>query len=162
MKSVYTLFGVSLVTLFLFPGCGGGPGDMPDIGNVSGTVKVDGQPKSKLQVVFQPKDGRPSSGTTDDAGQYTLRYSQEEDGAKVGKGVFSINTPPPASDDCCGGGCGEGFVDPIPPRYNINAADNPDMQKEVKPGDNTFDFDIDTSIREEAPDCGGGASCCCG
>jgi hypothetical protein len=162
MKSLYTIFGVIPLALFVLPGCGGGPGDTPEIGNVHGTVKVDGKPKEGLQVVFQPESGRPSTGKTDDSGQYSLRYSEDEDGAKVGKGVMSINTPAPAGDDCCGGG-GETFVDPIPPRYNINAASNPEMQKDVKSGDNEFDFDIDTSIREEAPSCGGGSSsCCCG
>lgn len=160
MKSFPTLCGVSLLTLFVFPGCGG-PGDVPEIGSVHGTVKVNGEAKEGLQVVFQPEEGRPSTGKTDSSGHYTLRYSEDEDGAKVGNGLMSISTPPPESDDCCGGG--EGFVDPIPPKYNASAADNPDMHKEVKSGDNTFDFDIDTSIRGTAPSCEGGTSSCnCG
>lgn len=158
----YSLTFFSLCLLVVMPGCSGGPSDTPDIGNVSGHIKVDKQPKAGLQVRFQPDDGRLSSGTTDDSGYYELKYSMTEDGAKVGKGLMTISSPPPEGG-CCGE-LPEGYEDPIPPQFNSNAANNPDMHKEVKPGDNTFDFDIDTSIRGEAPpsDCGGGSSCCCG
>jgi hypothetical protein len=148
---------VSVICLLtMIPGCGGGPDDAPELGDVSGTVKVG----------FQPEEGRPSTGTTDDSGYYELTYSMSENGAKIGKGVMTITSPRPEAAGCCGGGCGDTeFVDPIPPQYNLNATNNPEMNKEVKAGDNTFDFDIDTSIREEVPqsDCGGRSyNCCCG
>lgn len=163
MKYFLSVFSIFLLTSI--PGCSGSPDDLPEIGSVSGTITVDKQPKEGLQVQFQPtgeEGGRPSVGTTDDSGYYSLRYSKDEDGAKVGPGYITITSSPPD----CGGCCGEeeGFVDPIPPQYNAGAANNPDMQKEVKPGSNTFDFDIDTSIREDAPQQGGGgdqSGCCC-
>lgn len=162
MKHSFTIFALCLLTSI--PGCGGGPDDTPDLGSVSGTIKVDGQPKADLQVQFQPDEGRPSTGKTDDSGGYTLQYSMDEDGAKVGKGLMTIKSTPPESSDCsCCGEGGQSFVDPIPPQWNTNAANNPKLQIEVKPGSNTFDFDIDTSIREPGPaqDCGDGSGCCC-
>jgi hypothetical protein len=151
-------------------GCGGGSGDTPDIGKVSGTIKVDGQTKENLQVSFQPEEGRPSSGTTDSSGHYTLMYSADEDGAKVGKGVMRISSAESDGAGCCGDecddGCGDGSADPIPPKYNSDAANNPEMNVEVKSGSNTFDFDVDTSGGgNPAPQCGddcsgSGSSCC--
>lgn len=132
-----------LTVTWVASGCGGGS-DKPELGQVSGKVTMDGKPLPKVVVTFNPEDGRPSLGETDDQGQFTMMYLGEP-GAKVGKHVVSISTPPPENAE--DGGCEEPgeegqFLDPIPLRYNAEAVDNPEMNVEVKPGDNTFEFKL--------------------
>jgi len=125
-------------------GCAGGPDDMPEIGQVTGTVTVDGAPKSGLIVAFQPEGGRPSVGTTNGEGRYELTYSREAKGAKIGKNLVTISTevetPEEEPEEEV-----EEPEEPIPARYNTEAVDNPEMTVEVKPGENTFDWDIVTT-----------------
>src|SRR4051812_47799958 len=54
-----------------FAGCGSSG---PELGNVHGTIKMDGQPLKLADVMFRRKDftGRPSTGMTDENGYYTL------------------------------------------------------------------------------------------
>ena len=44
------------------------------------------------------------------------------------------------------------FLDPIHPKFNTDAINNPDMSVEVKTGDNTFNFDVttDSSARSKS------------
>jgi hypothetical protein len=137
--ALMTVFGVAL-----FNGCGGGPGDTPELGQVDGKVTLDAKPLDKATVTFRPEEGRPSSGTTDSEGHYTLQYSTSETGAKVGKNTVSISTAQaePEEEDCSKVEYEEESVDPIPPKYNTESANNPDMTVEVKPGENTFNFDL--------------------
>lgn len=122
-------------------GCGGGPDDMPDVGQVTGTVTVDGKPTAGLMVTFQPEAGRPSYATTNESGVYELQYNSDTTGAKVGTNLVTISTD--STDD------GEDYEadtdtsaeqDAIPARYNTMAGENPEMTVDVKPGSNTFDF----------------------
>lgn len=88
-----------VVALLSAIGCGGAEG--PELGYVSGTVTMDGQPVGAgYEVEFVPHteggvDGRKSSssGTTDDSGVYVLKYaSGGVEGAELGKhGVVIIN-----------------------------------------------------------------------
>ncbi len=135
-------------------GCAGSS-DMPDLGQVHGKVTMDGKPAAGVMVSFQPEDGRPSWGTTDENGEYTLKYL-DESGAKVGKNLVTISTPGAgeAPEDCSKSEEGAGAADPIPPRYNTLAVDNPEMTVEVKPGDNTFDFPLTSDIQNTNVGCG--------
>ena len=130
-------------------GCGGGgPDDMPEIGAVTGTVTVDGQPGANLIVSFQPEGGRPSMGTTDASGKYELVYSRDAKGAKIGKNLVTISTAVADARYEAGGTEAvaskdkEPAADPIPAKYNSMAMENPDMTVEVKAGANTFDWDV--------------------
>lgn len=154
-----------LFFLLALVGCGGGaPADMPELGEVSGVIKVDGEPQANILVSFQPEQGRPSMGVTDENGEYTLKYTQAESGAKVGKNLVTISTKPPEESSTEGCGCSEdeGFLDPIHPKYNTEAIDNPEMTVEVKLGSQEFNFDVTTDpsartsgSRQRAP------RCCC-
>jgi hypothetical protein len=62
-------------------GCSGGG---PDIVPVSGTVTRNGKPVPNVTIYFQPTSGRPSLGECDDQGRFKLRYTHDQDGAKVG------------------------------------------------------------------------------
>jgi hypothetical protein len=61
-------------------GCGGG-----GIKKVSGTLKYKGQPVPNCHITFNPENGRPSDGDTDEQGRFTLRYDPKQDGAVAGK-----------------------------------------------------------------------------
>jgi hypothetical protein len=56
----------------------------PTIARVSGTVTRHGQPVSRIEVNFDPENGRPSVGRTDADGNYTMEYDRERKGALVG------------------------------------------------------------------------------
>ncbi|MEZ6130647.1 MAG: hypothetical protein R3C59_18320 [Planctomycetaceae bacterium] len=127
-------------------GCGGGgPDDMPEIGQVNGVVKVDGSPKANLMVTFQPEGGRPAMGTTDADGKYELTYTKEEMGTKIGKNLVTISSVEASENYEAGGDKDEETAaDPIPAKYNTMAVDNPDMTVDVKPGPNEINWDVTT------------------
>ena len=123
-------------------GCGG-PSDQPDLGSVSGTVTLDGKPLANATVMFQPEQGRPSYGVTDDDGYYELRYTANTDGAVVGKHVVSITTYEDPEEEGQ-----KPTPEKVPVDYNENAAENPEMNVEVKSGSQTFDFNLTTEGKE--------------
>jgi hypothetical protein len=71
------------VALGLFLGVSGCSGS--DLVSASGRVTYKGQPVPSTLVKFVPDDGsRRSTGITDDAGNFTLRFSRTENGVKRG------------------------------------------------------------------------------
>jgi hypothetical protein len=121
---------------FLISGCGGGPGDTPEMGTVTGTVKMDGKPLKKALITFIPLDhekARQSVGTTDENGDYELKYSLRETGAMLGKHKVTISTAGLSENEYSensGGG------EKVPARYNVNS----ELTAIVKPGTQTIDF----------------------
>jgi len=80
----------SLLLVLTSIGCGSS-GDLPELGQVSGVIEVNGKPTPNVAVRFAPVDGgRPSTGTTNESGRYELVYSLKEMGAKVGSHNVSI------------------------------------------------------------------------
>jgi hypothetical protein len=69
------------LTLLVASGCGGSG---PDIVEVSGQLTRGGKPVPNLTVMFQPDEGRPSWGRSDENGNFTLSYDPERDGARIG------------------------------------------------------------------------------
>jgi len=134
------------VMLLGLSGCAGSS-DQPDLGQVSGTVTLDGKPLSNVVVVFQPDVGRPASGRTDADGRYELTYIRSTLGTKVGHNRVEI--APSEEEDVAGEDAGE--VDTpmgrrrgrsrkpkVPYRYNIKS----ELEADVQPGANTFDFEL--------------------
>ncbi len=80
----------------------------PELGEVHGTVTLDGRPLALATVLFEPKaGGHASRAVTDNAGRYQLVYLRDTRGALVGSHLVKVFT---ASED-----------DPkerIPARYN--------------------------------------------
>jgi hypothetical protein len=73
---------VVLLPLATAAGCGPSVGTVP----VRGTVLVDGEPVSGVTVQFSPVTGeRPSTGFTDDSGQFVLRYNKDIAGVLPGR-----------------------------------------------------------------------------
>lgn len=125
----------------MLTGCGGGPDDMPELGQVAGTVTLDGSPLEGAEIAFQPTEGRPSHGTTDAEGKYTLKYTEQEEGARVGKHKVRITTyreADPGADDPA---LQQALPERIPAKYNAETT----LEAEVKPGENEpIDFPLDS------------------
>lgn len=66
----------------------------PEVVPVSGVLTRQGKPVPNMQVWFQPAEGRPSWGATDEAGRFTLNYARGQDGARVGKHKVFIKYDP--------------------------------------------------------------------
>ena len=127
--------GAALLSVIALVGCGGGP-DLPEMGQVSGTVTLDGQPLDGATIEFVPQSGRPSSAITDAEGKYTLRYSARTNGATLGKHNVSIRSerdPVSAEGDQPGV---EGRKELLPARYHEEST----LVEEVAAGSNTIDF----------------------
>jgi hypothetical protein len=87
-----------LVICVVAAGCGSGG---PELGTVTGTVTMDGEPLDGVLVTFVPVEGgRAATATTDASGKYELIYASEK-GAVVGQhrvSVTTLNTAAPAVD----------------------------------------------------------------
>ncbi|MFO1005010.1 MAG: hypothetical protein U0929_03555 [Planctomycetaceae bacterium] len=116
-RSVSALMLVALTGLM--SGCGGA--DIPELGDVRGTVKMNGEPVVGIDVVAYPQEGRPGFGLTDENGAYKIMFKNGISGTKVGQTRI---TPLYTS-----GG------KPIPKEYN-------EMMFDIKPGENVIDFDM--------------------
>ncbi len=152
MKTIRTscvLVGLPILLLGL-SGCGG-PSDQPELGQVSGTITLDGKPLSGVAVVFQPDDGRPAHGTTDANGKYELTYIRNIRGTKVGHNRVEIAPSEEAEED--EGDSGDEDADgpqpkrpansrkrSVPARYNTQS----ELEADVKSGKNTFNFDLES------------------
>lgn len=105
-------------------------GDHPDLGYVTGKVTIGGAPLAGVIVTFMPDKGRVSTGLTDSQGNYELRYTYQDKGCKLGPN--SVGFFPPT---------GGSTSHPLPARYQ----DKAEFKKvEVKAGNNTFDFALDS------------------
>jgi len=124
--------------------------DQPELGQVTGTVSMDGKPLTGVAVVFQPENGRPARGTTNAEGQYELVYIRQTKGAKVGPNRVQIASNEEGEDS---GEVESGDGEPkanskgsksskplVPKRYNVQS----ELKVDVKPGANTFDFQLES------------------
>jgi hypothetical protein len=132
MKPIHFRAAVSAAILagVAIAGCGGGPGDQPDLGYVEGTVKLDGKPLAGAKIYFQPEKGRMSEGKTDANGHYVLEYTTDTQGAKLGKHSVRISTFEENDDG------GTKTPEKVPAKYNINTT----LTAEVKAEDQEIDF----------------------
>ena len=122
----------------LMVGCGGASG-APELGDVSGTILLDGQPLANASIEFTPTAGRGSVATTDAAGHYALKYTNTLNGAVLGSHTVRISTGKSASGGE-GGEVQKAVPERIPPKYNSKTEE----KVEVKAGSNTFDYKIET------------------
>jgi hypothetical protein len=118
-----------------------GCGQDSKLGRVHGTVRLDGKPLTNGTVRFVPSAGRAATGTIQSDGTYTLGTYKTSDGALVGTHKASIVASEAGSDSR------PPYEAPkqkskslIPERYM--AAGTSKLTFDVKPGDNTADFDL--------------------
>jgi hypothetical protein len=94
MKQLH-LTAIGLLCISILVGC---KGEGPDIVSVSGTVTHNGKPVPNLKIYFVPTNGRPSWGHSDAAGEFTLDYDEDHNGAKVDTHtVWVLYEPLPSS-----------------------------------------------------------------
>ena len=129
-----TLLVPALTLLALAGGCGK-PAHIPDLGEVSGTVTLDGQPLADATINFSPAEGRPSFGKTDAAGQYSLSFVGEYTGAIVGPHTVRISTEQYIERE---DGTTDYVKESVPPGYNKKST----LTANVEPGENSFDFEL--------------------
>lgn len=109
----------------------GGKIKQPPLGEVSGTVKLDGQPLPDANVEFRADAGRPVTAKTDSSGRYEMYFAPGVRGVPVGKHTIRISTKiNPANDT----------NEKVPAKYNEKSTET----REVKAGQNTIDFDLST------------------
>ncbi|MFH1300279.1 MAG: carboxypeptidase-like regulatory domain-containing protein [Planctomycetota bacterium] len=130
------LHALCLMAACLLAGCSGGGADTPELGRVSGTITLDGKPLSSATITFEPKSGAPSVGMTDDSGHYELAYNPDTKGAVPGQHTVRISKfgEPGSPNDT---------VDQVPAKFNKNSK----QTAEVKPGENTINFDLDSKAK---------------
>jgi hypothetical protein len=103
----------------------------PELAPVSGRVTVDGQPMANVDVTFQPDEARPPSyGRTGPDGHYELGYKKGVQGALLGQHTVRITV--------------ERSVVPNPPHIPARFNSQSELRREVKAGQNEFDFDVTT------------------
>ncbi|QDU37705.1 hypothetical protein Mal4_20210 [Maioricimonas rarisocia] len=116
-------------------GCGSEAKDLPDLGSVSGVVKIDGEPTEDVIVTFAPvSGGRSSTGITDSSGYYELNFNSTTSGAIIGQhNVFiSSNVEHDPNDP---------EAPMVPPAGNVpRDYQRIEKQAEVKAGDNEIDL----------------------
>jgi hypothetical protein len=92
-------------------GCGSSG---PEIADVTGKVLKDGKPIAGANVTYFPSSGRPSYGTSDKDGLYSLDYTESAKGAVVGSHTVKVTVggaPPPP--DASSSGRNAGFRPPV-------------------------------------------------
>ena len=131
------------VGLLLLSGCFGGNSDL---GYVTGTITIDGEPINYASVTFMPTQGRASIGLTDSNGVYNLVYVIGQDGALIGQHKVFVTTEVIKEPDY---GQGRGIQDPVrqtgrrellPKKYcerNFT-----ELTATVKSGSNKIDFEL--------------------
>ena len=121
-----------VLPLLVFTSCNGEK--LPGLGNVTGTVTMDGKPVSDATIQFTPAEpgATASFGMTDSAGKYELYYSRGNKGAKVGGHSVTINSFRDSGEG------GQSQKETIPTRYNLNT----ELKADIKRGSNVVNFDL--------------------
>ncbi|HEY4262438.1 MAG TPA: carboxypeptidase-like regulatory domain-containing protein [Schlesneria sp.] len=140
-QSVGRWFVLSAVIVCFSLGCGGSDG--PKLGDVTGTITMNGSPVPGLNITFIPQDkGSPSYGGTDENGKYRLLFNQHRSGAQLGKHDVVIKNREPETDDS-GNRILTGVVTEIPQKYGEPGA----LSTEVHSGKNKLDFALDAVVK---------------
>lgn len=103
----------------------------PELAPVRGRVTLNGKPLENADVVFQPDNGKsPGVGRTDAEGHYELAYKRGVTGSPVGQNTVLIRVSRELVRN--------------PPRIAAKFNSKSELRREVKAGQNEFDFDVTT------------------
>ena len=124
---------LALLAACLLAGCSSKPADVPELGQVTGTITLDGQPLEGAAITFEPDAGTLSVGTTDETGHYELAFSKDYPGAILGTHTVRLSKmgEPGSPNDT---------ENQIPAKFNANST----LTAEVKAGENTVNFDLES------------------
>ena len=131
------LMAVAVMTV----GCGRQTEGFPELGQVEGRITLDGLSLADATVTFEPEKGRPSSGKTDEFGQFTLMYLDDVPGAVVGTHTVRISTASVVVD--MEAGTEEFIPETVPADYNTDSM----LTAEVFLGENDISLDLKTPGR---------------
>lgn len=115
-----------------------GCGAEVELGDVEGTVTMDGKPLPDATIRFVPVNGgRSALGRTDENGHYKMEYSATASGALVGPVRVEITTAEEVAD-----AAGRSRMKPetVPAKYNTAS----ELKVDVGSSDNKFDFDLES------------------
>jgi len=123
------VWGLAVTGILSLSGCST-RNDLPELGEVTGRITLDGQPLPHAQIQFLPASGRPSSAESNEDGRYRLQYTADEYGAVIGAHTVQIRTAVDGRDDLS--------TERLPARYHAKSK----LRADVKPRDNEIDFDL--------------------
>src|SRR5690349_24920475 len=105
-----------MLALATLVGCGS---DAPPLGQVTGTVTLDGKPVDGAMIQFEPTtSGMPTAfGQTDAQGKYELWYSRGNKGASLGEAIVRITAFQEADDDSAK----KKRPEIVPAKYNLTS-----------------------------------------
>lgn len=144
-------FAMGLLLVGLLSGCGGHSSEVPEeLIPVTGTVKLNGEPKANITVLFNPgknTTGTGGYGVTDQDGKYTLTHRSNEPGVEPGEYIVTFSmmglpdgSPIPEGKDAAD----VGAVQLLPEKYtNPNREMNLTVAT-VKAPEVTLDYEIET------------------
>jgi hypothetical protein len=134
--SSFALLGILALSLV---GCS--RGDVPETGTVTGVLTLDGEPVEGAFITFSPKEGgRASRASSNANGEYTLEYTDDIDGAKIGMHVVEIFTGRTAIVDDKGKVTQPAVKEKLPKEYTDRS-----LEREVKAGKNVINFEAKSS-----------------
>jgi hypothetical protein len=144
MNDMRNITGAVAIALLVLAGCGGGVEDQPEMGRVTGTVTLDGDPLPNAHIAFAPlgDEGGTSTATANEDGYYELNYKRDIKGAVVGKHNVRVWTVADEGDSI-DEATGRPIPKPeevVPARYNEEST----YEKEVEPGEQTIDLELTT------------------
>ena len=122
--------GVLILLGLLGSGCNT-PSDQPELAPVSGVVTLDGKPLANKTVIFTPPTGRPSMGTTNEDGEYELRYTMTIEGAIIGNHDVTITSPRDEYDPS--------WRETVPRKFNSESTLTAEVEDKWQ---NTIDFHL--------------------
>ena len=112
-------------------GCG-----RSDLGKVTGTITLDGEPLADALVLMTPvTGGRPAGGRTNSSGNYEIVHDRSSKGAIFGEHVVEISTGDELAND---DDTVTVIAERIPAKYNQDS----ELRATVEAGKNVFDFDL--------------------
>lgn len=144
-------FAMGLLLVGLLSGCGGHSSEVPEeLIPVTGTVKLNGEPKANITVLFNPgknTTGTGGYGVTDQNGKYTLTHRSNQPGVEPGEYIVTFSmmglpdgSPIPEGKDAAD----VGAVQLLPEKYtNPNREMNLTVAT-VKAPEATLDYEIKT------------------
>ncbi|HTQ40967.1 MAG TPA: carboxypeptidase-like regulatory domain-containing protein [Pirellulales bacterium] len=105
------------------------------LGSVTGRITKNGKPQPKVSIFLTPLEGgRGSEGLTNENGEYQMVYTRDLMGALVGKQRLTVSTAPKTKNG-----------DIVSPGMQLVS-----KEVEIKPGSNTFDYDLAESEAEKS------------
>src|SRR5690606_6599242 len=118
MESLRVRFLFWIIGVCFLVGCRGSA-DRPELGQVTGTVYLDGEPVPFVWVMFNPTGGgRTSMGRSDENGQYKLMYLDGVEGANIGQHEVAVMMYHEDELEELREYSDKPINEPIPPRYN--------------------------------------------